>query len=91
MPEVYSVVAIFEGQSQASEALTELERAGCDMAKISIVGDAKTGRVFIVCDGPCVHVTEGLSSGQAPGICTCPKKNGHAQPVKGRRGVVSIK
>jgi hypothetical protein len=52
MPEVSSVVAICDSRSQAEEAVMELQRAGFDMDKISILGDAKTGRAFVVCDHP---------------------------------------
>jgi hypothetical protein len=51
MPEVNSVVAICDSHSQAEKAVNELQRAGFDMTKVSIVGDVKTGRVMLVCDG----------------------------------------
>jgi uncharacterized membrane protein len=38
MPEKSAVVAIYESHSQAEEALKELQRAGFDMKKLSIVG-----------------------------------------------------
>jgi hypothetical protein len=86
MPEVNSVVAIYDSRSQAEEAVMELQRAGCDMAKISIVGDAKTGRVFMVCDGPWAHLTRGLSSRRATAFRTR-RKNRHAPPVNGSHGI----
>jgi 6-phosphogluconolactonase (cycloisomerase 2 family) len=52
MPEVNSVVAVYDNRSQAEKALKELQRAGVDMTKISIVGNVKTGRVSVICDGP---------------------------------------
>ena len=61
MPEVNSVVAIYDSRSQAEDAVTELQGAGYDMTRISIVGDTKTGRVFVVCDGPWFHQITGLS------------------------------
>ena len=38
MSETNSVVAIYETHSQAEEAVKELQRAGFDMKKMSIVG-----------------------------------------------------
>ena len=38
MPQVNSVVAIYETHSQAEEAVKELQRSGFDMKKMSIVG-----------------------------------------------------
>jgi hypothetical protein len=52
MSEVNSVVAICDSHSQAEEAVKELQRAGFDMTKVSIVGDVKTGKVMLVCDRP---------------------------------------
>jgi hypothetical protein len=50
MCEVHSVVAICDSHSKAEEAVKELQSAGFDMTKLSIVGDVKTGRVMLVCD-----------------------------------------
>ena len=52
MPEVNSVVAICDNHSQAEKAMMELQESGFDMTKVSIVGDVRTGRVLVVCDGP---------------------------------------
>jgi len=38
MPKTNSVVAIYETHSQAEEAVKELQRSGCDMKQLSIVG-----------------------------------------------------
>jgi len=38
MSDTNSVVAIYETHSQAEEAVKELQRSGCDMKKLSIVG-----------------------------------------------------
>ncbi len=38
MPELNSVVAVYESHSQAEEAVRELQKAGFDMKKMSIVG-----------------------------------------------------
>jgi hypothetical protein len=38
MSETNSVVAIYETHAQAEEAVNELQRSGCDMKKLSIVG-----------------------------------------------------
>ena len=65
MPEVNSVVAICENRSQAEKAIKELQKAGFDMNKVSVVGDANTGNVMIVCDGPWAEVVKGLSSRRA--------------------------
>lgn len=67
MPEVNSVVAVYDNRSQAEEALKELQRAGIDMAKISIVGDAKTGKVSVICDGPWTFQLKRLSKRRARG------------------------
>jgi hypothetical protein len=65
MPEVNSVVAICENRSQAEKAMKELQKAGFDMNKVSVVGDASTGRVMIVCDAPWAQLVKGLSSQRA--------------------------
>jgi hypothetical protein len=67
MAEVVSVVTIHENRRQAEEAVTELQGAGIDRKKISIVCDVKTGRVFVVCDEPWFHPARGLRS---RGDCT---------------------
>lgn len=50
MCEVNAVVAICDSRSEAEEAVKELQSAGFDMTSLSIVGDAKTGRVMLVCN-----------------------------------------
>jgi hypothetical protein len=67
MPEVNSVVAIYDSHSQAVKAMKELRRSGVDVKKMSIVGDVKTGRVLLVWDGPWAFPFEGLSSRRARG------------------------
>ncbi len=67
MPEVNSVVAIYNSHSQAAKAMKELRRSGVDVEKISIVGDVKTGRVLLVWDGPWAFPSKGLSSRRARG------------------------
>jgi hypothetical protein len=62
MPEVNSVVAICDSHSQAEEAVKELQRAGFDMTKVSIVGDVKTGRIMLVCDRPWAFAFIGSTS-----------------------------
>lgn len=65
MAEVISVVTIHDNRRQAEEAVSELRWAGFDMTKISIVGDVRTGRVFVVCDGPWFRPVRGLTSRRA--------------------------
>lgn len=67
MPEVNSVVAVCDNRSQAEETLTELQKAGFDITKVSAVGDAKTERVFLICDVPWTHPIKKLTSHQARG------------------------
>jgi hypothetical protein len=67
MPEVNSVVAICDSHSKAEEVLKELQRDGFDMTKVSIVGDVKTGRVMLVCDGPWAFPVIGFSHPQSRG------------------------
>jgi len=62
MPEVNSVVAICDNRSQAKETLKELRKAGFDMSKVSVVGDAKTGKVMLICDGPWAGPIKRLTS-----------------------------
>ena len=67
MPEVNSVVAVCDNRSQATKTMKELEKAGFDMAKVSLVGDAKTGKVFVICDGPFSHRMKDTTSRRAHG------------------------
>jgi hypothetical protein len=67
MAEVYSVVAVYGSHSQAEEAAKELQRSGFDMKKMSIAGDVKTGRVFLIYDGPWAIPFKGFSYRRARG------------------------
>lgn len=67
MPEVNSVVAICDNRSQAEETLKELQKAGFDLSKVSAVGNAKTGKVMLVCDGPWNGPIKKLTSRKARG------------------------
>jgi hypothetical protein len=68
MAEVTSFVTIHDNRRQAEEAVTELQGAGFNITKISIVGDVKTGRVFVVCDGPWFRPARGLTSRRARAV-----------------------
>lgn len=82
MPEVKSVVAICDGRSAVEEVLADFQAAEFDMKKISIVCDTKTGRVFVVCDGPWFHLAGGLSRRPANALRARRRKT-QAPPLSG--------
>ena len=67
MPQVNSVVAIYDSHSQAEEAVKELQRSGFDMKKMSIVGEVKTERVLLIYDGPWAFPLKGSTYRAARG------------------------
>ncbi|HET7212615.1 MAG TPA: hypothetical protein VFL79_03450 [Terriglobia bacterium] len=82
MPEVSSVVAICDSRSKAEETLADFQAAEFDMTKISLVGDSKTGRVFVVCDDACFRLAGGLSRRPSRALRTRRRKP-QAPPLNG--------